>query len=86
MLVVGMLFAVLVLGPLLILAMLAMASNERVAAWLRRATGRQRSAAATAERVLDITSDGAPDMAPMAPDKVSDADANAALGPTHGPA
>lgn len=85
MLVVGMLFAVLVLGPLLILAMLAMASNERVVAWLRRVTGRQQSTAATDERVPDITSDGAPDRAPTAPDKGSDAAANAAFGPTQEP-
>jgi hypothetical protein len=64
MLVVGMLFAVLVLGPLLILAMLAVASNERAVAWLRRVTGQPHGGTGADERMPNITPDAPVDASP----------------------
>ena len=74
MLVVGMLFAVLVLGPLLILAMLAVASNERAVAWLRRVTSQPHRGTGADKRTPDIT----PTPVHASPDDA----ASAAPGPT----
>ena len=76
MLVLGMLFGVLVAGPLLVLGVLALANNERALAWL---DGLRR-------RVLPSPNDSAPDEAQLADEGAGvSVDASAAMDDTSVP-